>query len=114
MLRRQFRESRWRWRLSPTPQSFEYRRQSRFMRPRRTTQLQYRWSLFLPRHSAAGEHLGKGWRISTIYTALSGRPFSVLVGGGTDNSGQGLIGDSLRAAWDGTPIKYNTRNPNQY
>ncbi len=62
----------------------------------------------------AGEHLGKGWRISTIYTALSGRPFSVLVGGGTDNSGQGLIGDSLRAAWDGTPVKYNTRNPNQY
>src|SRR6266481_1628760 len=62
----------------------------------------------------AGEHLGKGWRISTIYTALSGRPFSVLVGGGSDTSGQGLTGDALRASWDGTPVKYNTRNPNQY
>jgi hypothetical protein len=62
----------------------------------------------------AGEQFGKGWRLSTIYTALSGRPFSVLVGGGTDTSGQGLTGDAIRAAWDGTPVKYNTRNPNQY
>jgi hypothetical protein len=58
--------------------------------------------------------VGKGWRLSTIYTAISGRPFSVLVGGGTDHSGQGLSGSALRAAWDGTPIHYNTRNPNQY
>jgi len=62
----------------------------------------------------AGARFGKGWRISTIYTALSGRPFSVLVGGGTDTSGQGLTGDALRAGWDGTPVKYNPRNPNQY
>jgi len=62
----------------------------------------------------AGERLGKGWRISTIYTAISGRPFSVIVGGGADPSGQGLNGDALRAAWDGTPVKYNTRNPNKY
>jgi carboxypeptidase family protein/TonB-dependent receptor-like protein len=60
------------------------------------------------------QHVAKGWRLSTIYTALSGRPFSVLVGGGTDHSGQGLSGDSLRASWDGTPVHYNTRNPNQY
>ncbi len=58
--------------------------------------------------------MGKGWRLSTIYTAIAGRPFSVLVGGGTDNSGQGLSGSALRAAWDGTPVHYNTRNPNQY
>ena len=62
----------------------------------------------------AGTRFGKGWQLSSIYTALSGRPFSVLVGGGTDNSGQGLTGDALRAGWDGTPVKYNTRNPNQY
>ena len=68
----------------------------------------------LPAIPHAGVRFGKGWRISTIYTAISGRPFSVLVGGGTDTSGQGLTGDALRAGWDGTPVKYNTRNPNQY
>ncbi len=60
------------------------------------------------------ERLGKGWQLSTIFTAISGRPFSVLLGGGADPSGQGLSGSSIRAAWDGTPVKYNTRNPNQY
>jgi len=60
------------------------------------------------------ERFGCGFQLSTIYTALSGRPFSVLVGGGGDISGQGFSGDALRAAWDGTPVKYNTRNPNQY
>ena len=59
-------------------------------------------------------HVGKGWRLSTIYTAISGRPFSILVGGGTDHSGQGLSGSALRASWDGTPVRYNTRNPNNY
>jgi len=58
---------------------------------------------FLPGHSARRRTSRKGWRISTIYTALRGRPFSVLVGGGTDTSGQGLTGDALRASWDGTP-----------
>lgn len=58
--------------------------------------------------------VGKGWRLSTIYTALAGRPFSVLVGGSTDHSGQGLSGSALRASWDGTPVHYNTRNPNDY
>jgi hypothetical protein len=61
-----------------------------------------------------GERLGKGWQLSTIYTAISGRPFSVLLGGGSDPSGQGLSGSSIRAAWDGTPVHYNTRNPYQY
>jgi hypothetical protein len=58
--------------------------------------------------------VGSGWAISTVYTALSGRPFSALVGGGQDVSGQGLDGNSLRAAYDGTPIHYNRRNPDAY
>jgi hypothetical protein len=61
-----------------------------------------------------GERLGKGWQISTIYTAISGRPFSVLLGSGDDPSGQGLSGSSIRAAWDGARVKYNTRNGAQY
>ncbi|MBS1852088.1 MAG: TonB-dependent receptor [Acidobacteria bacterium] len=61
-----------------------------------------------------GQYLGKGWQISTIFTGISGRPFSALLGGGTDPTGQGMNGSSVRAAWDGTPIKYNTRNPDQY
>jgi hypothetical protein len=60
-----------------------------------------------------GERLGKGWMISTIYTAISGRPFSVLLSG-NESSGQGLLGNSIRAAWDGTPVHYNTRNPDNY
>ncbi len=61
-----------------------------------------------------GERLGKGWQLSTIYTAISGRPFTPLLGGGNDPSGQGLSGISIRAAWDGTPVKYNTRDPFDY
>jgi outer membrane receptor protein involved in Fe transport len=68
----------------------------------------------LPILPRVGERLGKGWQLSTIFTAISGRPFSVLLGGGADPSGQGLSGSSIRASWDGTPVKYNTRNPNQY
>jgi outer membrane receptor protein involved in Fe transport len=60
-----------------------------------------------------GQRLGRGWEISTIYTAISGRPFTALLSG-SDPSGQGLTGSSIRAAWDGTPIHYNTRNPDQY
>jgi hypothetical protein len=62
----------------------------------------------------AGKYLGKGWSTSAIYTALSGRPFTVIVGGGTDPSGQGLDGNSIRAAWNGVLIHYNTRNPDAY
>jgi hypothetical protein len=68
----------------------------------------------LPAIHALGKHLGDGWRLSTIYTAISGRPFTALLGGGGDPSGQGLTGTAIRAAWDGTPIHYNTRNPDQY
>jgi hypothetical protein len=38
----------------------------------------------------------------------------VIAGGGSDPSGQGLDGNSIRAAWDGTPIHYNKRNPDAY
>jgi hypothetical protein len=68
----------------------------------------------VPKIGALGNRLGNGWQISTIFTAISGRPFSALLSGGTDPTGQGLIGDSIRAAYDGTPIRYNTRNPDQY
>lgn len=68
-----------------------------------------------PRFRPLGHFIGDGWQLSSIYTALSGRPFSVLVGtAGPDPSGQGLDGNGIRAAWDGTPIHYNTRNPDNY
>jgi hypothetical protein len=56
--------------------------------------------------------LGRGWQISTIYTAISGRPFTPLISG--DPSGQGLSSTSLRASYDGSPIQYNYRNPDAY
>ncbi|MGH9501506.1 MAG: carboxypeptidase regulatory-like domain-containing protein [Terriglobales bacterium] len=56
--------------------------------------------------------IGRGWQISTIYTAISGRPFSALING--DTSGQGLSSTSLRASYDGSPIHYNYRNPDAY
>lgn len=67
----------------------------------------------LPSIPHVGKFAGKGWEISTIYTALTGRPFTVVLNG-SDFSGQGLNGNSIRASWDGTPIHYNTRNPDQY
>src|SRR4029077_13395125 len=51
--------------------------------------------------------------MSGIMTAISGRPFTALLGG-SDPSGQGMRGSSIRAAWDGTKVQYNTRNPNDY
>jgi len=60
-----------------------------------------------------GERWGKGFQISSIYTAISGRPFSALLSG-TDGTGQGLVGNSIRAAWDGTPVHYDTRHPYDY
>lgn len=68
----------------------------------------------LPEMSHLGKYLGRGWQISTIVTAISGRPFSALLNGGTERSGQGLSGSSIRASWDGSPIHYNTRNPDNY
>jgi Carboxypeptidase regulatory-like domain/TonB-dependent Receptor Plug Domain len=56
--------------------------------------------------------VGRGWQLSTIYTAISGRPWTPLISG--DPSGQGLAGNSLRASYDGSPIVYNHRNPDAY
>ncbi len=67
----------------------------------------------LPKIRPLGSRFGDGWQLSTIYTAISGRPFTPVMGG-ADTSGQGLSGSSLRPSWDGTPIKYNTRNPDNY
>jgi hypothetical protein len=66
----------------------------------------------VPNFHALGRWMN-GWQINGIFTAISGRPFSVFVNGG-DSSGQGLTGSSIRAAWDGTPIHYNTRDPMHY
>ena len=67
----------------------------------------------VPKFGMLGERFGNGWQLSTIYTALSGRPFTPIMGG-LDSSGQGLDGASIRPNWDGTPIVYNTRNPDNY
>jgi hypothetical protein len=61
-----------------------------------------------------GNRLGKGWALSTVYTALAGRPFAAILGGSGETSGQGLVGNSIRASYDGSPIHYNTRNPDEY
>jgi len=68
----------------------------------------------VPGIHAFGNRLGKGWQISTILTAISGRPFTPILTGSADTSGQGLDGNGIRPAWDGTPIHYNTRNPDTY
>jgi len=70
----------------------------------------YSWPTIRP----LGTRLGGGWQLSTIYTALSGKPFSVFKNGGSDPSGQGLRGSSIRDNYDGSPIIYNTRNPDAY
>ncbi len=68
----------------------------------------------LPKINKLGKWVGGGWQLSTIFTAISGRPYSLLLGGGSDPSGQGLTGSAIRAAWDGAPLHYNTRNPDEY
>jgi hypothetical protein len=68
----------------------------------------------VPKIGVLGNRMGNGWQLSTIFTAISGRPFTPLVAGSGDPSGQGLAGISIRTAWDGTPIKYDTRNTDQY
>ena len=67
----------------------------------------------VPQIPSFGKRLGAGWQLSSIYTAISGRPFTPLLSG-NDGSGQGLVGTSIRAAWDGKPVHYNTRNPDNY
>jgi hypothetical protein len=54
-----------------------------------------------------------GWQMNGIFTAISGRPFTLFVSG-NDPSGQGLTGSDIRAAWDGTPIQYHPRDPLHY
>jgi hypothetical protein len=68
----------------------------------------------LPGVHKLGDRLGQGWQLSTIYTALAGKPFSVFKNGSSDPSGQGLAGSSIRDNFDGGPIVYNTRNPDHY
>jgi len=68
----------------------------------------------VPTMRALGKRLGGGWQLSSIYTAISGKPFSVFKNGGSDPSGQGLTGTALRDDYDGSPIVYNTRDPNHY
>ena len=67
----------------------------------------------LPGIHALGKRLGDGWQLSTIFTALSGRPFTPILGA-FDTSGQGMSGNGIRPAWDGTPVQYNSHNPNAY
>jgi hypothetical protein len=68
----------------------------------------------MPAIRALGKRLGSGWELSTIFTAISGRPFSVFKNGGSDPSGQGLTGSGIRDNFDGGPIVYDTRNPDHY
>jgi Carboxypeptidase regulatory-like domain/TonB-dependent Receptor Plug Domain/TonB dependent receptor len=68
----------------------------------------------MPTIHGLGTRIGGGWQLSTIYTAISGKPFSVFKNGGSDPSGQGLRGTSIRDDYDGSPIIYNTRNPDAY
>jgi len=56
--------------------------------------------------------VGDGWQVASVYTAESGRPFSVVIP--FDPSGQGLPFSGVRAAWDRTPIHINSRNPGDY
>jgi len=67
-----------------------------------------------PAMRALGKRLGNGWEMSTIFTAISGRPMGVFKNGSSDPTGQGLTGTAIRANYDGTPIHYNTRDPDHY
>jgi hypothetical protein len=68
----------------------------------------------LPAIPHLGRIAGQGWALSTIYTALSGHPFSLFKNGSSDPSGQGLTGTAIRANFDGGPITINSRNPDAY
>jgi hypothetical protein len=68
----------------------------------------------LPSIRPLGRLVGSGWQLSTIYTALTGHPFSVFKNGSADPSGQGLSGGSIRGSYTGDPIVVQTRNVNAY
>jgi hypothetical protein len=61
-----------------------------------------------------GRFVGSGWQLSTVYTALTGHPFSVFKNGGSDPSGQGLTGGSIRGSFNGDPIVINARSATNY
>jgi len=61
-----------------------------------------------------GRIAGKGWQLSTIYTAISGHPFGVFKNGGSDPSGQGLTGGGIRGSFNGDPVVIQTRNTTNY
>lgn len=56
--------------------------------------------------------IGSGWEISSVFNALSGRPFTAVISSSFDPSGQGLAGSGTvdRASWDGSPVQYDSRN----
>jgi hypothetical protein len=68
----------------------------------------------LPAIPHLGKWVGEGWQLSTIYTALSGHPFSVFKNGSSDPSGQGLTGGSIRGSFSGDPVVIQTRNVSNY
>jgi hypothetical protein len=65
----------------------------------------------IPKAHHLGRLAGEGWEISTVLTALSGRPFNPNLRT-TDPSGQGV--GSVRPNYDGSPIHYHPRNPDSY
>lgn len=68
----------------------------------------------LPSIRPLGHFVGSGWQLSTVYTALTGHPFSVFKNGGSDPSGQGLTGTSLRGSFNGDPIVIHDRSTTAY
>jgi hypothetical protein len=66
----------------------------------------------LPNIAALGRWFN-GWQLTGLFTALSGRPFTVFVNG-SDPSGQGLRGSSIRASYDGSSIHYHPRDTTDY
>ncbi|HEV7512094.1 MAG TPA: TonB-dependent receptor [Candidatus Acidoferrum sp.] len=54
-----------------------------------------------------------GWQMTGLFTAISGRPFTAFISG-SDPSGQGLRGSSIRASWDGSQVIYHPRDATNY
>src|SRR5215831_1393840 len=65
----------------------------------------------VPKIQGLGRYAGEGWEISTVLTSISGRPFNPNLRS-LDPSGQGV--GSVRPNYDGSPIVYHPRNPDQY
>lgn len=55
--------------------------------------------------------LGDGWQFASVFTALTGRPFTPNLAS-FDRSGQDIR--SIRADCNGQEIRYNTRDPENY